>query len=95
MKPKQFIIPRVLITYGVLATETKWFKKINFDTRNEITEDHPTFRTTIDNYTQFVPGAAVFALQAFFWSKRGKLGKKELIVYAMSLGISTAICCTH
>lgn len=40
-------------------------QKINFDTRNEITEDHPTFRTTIDNYTQFVPGAAVFALQAF------------------------------
>jgi hypothetical protein len=65
LKPKHFIIPGVLITYGVLATETKWFKKINFDTRNEITEDHPTFRTTIDNYTQFVHGAAVFALQAF------------------------------
>lgn len=27
LKPKHFIIPGVLITYGVLATETKWFKK--------------------------------------------------------------------
>ncbi|CAM3659142.1 phosphatase PAP2 family protein [Elizabethkingia occulta] len=90
LKPKHFIIPGVLITYGVLATETKWFKKINFDTRNEITEDHPTFRTTIDNYTQFVPGTAVFALQAFGVKGESSV-KKELIVYAMSIGISTAI----
>nr|WP_315028459.1 phosphatase PAP2 family protein [uncultured Chryseobacterium sp.] len=90
LKPKQFIIPGVLITYGVLATETKWFKKINFDTRNEIREDHPTFRTSIDNYTQFLPGAAVFALQAFGIKGQSSV-KKELIVYAMSIGISTAI----
>ncbi|AZA83734.1 PAP2 family protein [Chryseobacterium lactis] len=90
LKPRQFIIPGVLITYGVLATETKWFKKINFDTRNEIMEDHPTFGTSIDNYTQFLPGAAVFALQAFGIKGQSSV-KKELIVYAMSIGISTAI----
>ncbi|WP_426479322.1 phosphatase PAP2 family protein [Chryseobacterium sp. CBSDS_008] len=90
LKPKQFIIPGVLITYGVLATETKWFKKINFDTRNEIREDHPTFRTSIDNYTQFLPGAAVFALQALGVKGESSV-KKELIVYAMSIGISTAV----
>ncbi|WPO89263.1 phosphatase PAP2 family protein [Chryseobacterium sp. HR92] len=90
LKGRQFIIPGALITYGVLATETKWFKKVNFDTRNEIMEDHPTFRTTIDNYTQFLPGAAVFALQAFGVKGESSV-KKELIVYAMSIGISTAI----
>ncbi|MGU3375101.1 phosphatase PAP2 family protein [Chryseobacterium sp. M5A1_1a] len=90
LKPKQFIIPGALITYGILATETKLFKKVNFDTRNEIMEDHPTFRTTIDNYTQFLPGAAVFALQAFGIKGESSV-KKELIVYAMSIGISTAI----
>ncbi|MBP1164488.1 MULTISPECIES: phosphatase PAP2 family protein [unclassified Chryseobacterium] len=90
LKAKQFIIPGVLITYGALATATEQFKKINFDTRNEIREDHPTFRTTIDNYTQFLPGATVFALQAFGIKGESSV-KKELIVYAMSIGISTAI----
>ena len=90
LKAKQFIIPGVLITYGALATTTDRFKKINFDTRNEIREDHPTFSTTIDNYTQFLPGATVFALQAFGIKGESSV-KKELIVYAMSIGISTAI----
>ncbi|MBV8327749.1 phosphatase PAP2 family protein [Chryseobacterium sp.] len=90
LKPKQFIIPGALITYGILATTTHSFKKINFDTRDEIMEDHPTFRTTIDNYSQFAPGAAVFALQAFGIKGESSI-KKELIVYAMSIGISTAI----
>lgn len=90
LKPKQFIIPGILIGYGVLATETTLFKKINFDTRDEIREDHPTFRTSIDNYSQFAPGAAVFALQALGIKGESSV-KKELIVYAMSIGISTAI----
>lgn len=90
IKATKFIVPGVLIGYGVLATETKLFKKINFDTRNEIREDHPTFATGLDNYTQFVPGAAAFALKAFGVQGESSL-RKSAIVYAMSLGISTAI----
>ena len=90
LKFKNFIVPGVLISYGVLATETKLFRKINFDTRNEIKEDHPSFATKIDNFSQAAPAVAVFALQAFGVKGQSTV-KKEAVVYAMSLGISTLV----
>lgn len=89
LKAKQFIVPAALIGYGLLATDAKFFKNINLDVRNEIVANHPNFKTKIDDYTRIVPGAAVFVLQAFGIKGESSV-KKEAVVYAMSVGISTA-----
>lgn len=85
-----FIAPALCITYGALALKNNALDQLNFSTRAEIKEDHPFFRTHIDNYFQYAPGAAVFALQAL--GVKGKnTAAHEAIIYATSLGIAAAV----
>ena len=85
---KALVIPAALIGYGVLTIGIKGLKKLDRDTKEEITEDHPHFITHADNYLQYSPAAAVYILNAF-----GVMGKNNLrdrtIIYALSNLIST------
>lgn len=85
-----FIAPAAFITYGALAVKSDLLEGLNFSTRAEIKEDHPFFRTHIDNYFQYAPGAAAFALQAL--GVKGKnTAAREAIIYATSIGIAAAV----
>ncbi|MGJ7030585.1 phosphatase PAP2 family protein [Niabella hirudinis] len=87
---KQFIAPATLIALGGLADGTNLFKGLNQTTKNEIVEDHPTFGTRVDNVLAYTPGLAVFALRGLGIKGKNTLGH-EAILYAMSLGINTAL----
>jgi len=85
-----FMAPAVFITYGALAVKSDLLESLNFSTKAEIKEDHPFFKTHIDNYFQYAPAAAVFALQL-----AGVKGKntpaREAMIYASSMAIAAAI----
>ena len=86
IKVKQFIIPAAMITYGFISLANP---KLNQSTNNELREDHPLFHSNYDNYTQFAPGAAVFALNAF--GVEGKHNWKDAaLIYGTTIAITTA-----
>ncbi|MBK0382834.1 phosphatase PAP2 family protein [Pedobacter sp. SD-b] len=64
-KNQEYLIaPVAFITYGFSSLASTEVREWNVDIRNEIVEDHPTFHTSADNYLQFSPAVATFALKA-------------------------------
>lgn len=62
-QPKSYLIPAVFTAYGFIALSDNGLRSLNITTSNEIHEDHPNFKTSVDNYLQFSPAAATFALK--------------------------------
>ncbi len=87
---KTLAVPAILTAYGFAALGNKNLIKFNLSTKEEVREDHPNFATHIDSYSQFFPAATVFALHAFGYKGIHNTADAA-ILYAMSMGISTAI----
>jgi membrane-associated phospholipid phosphatase len=88
-KLKNLVIPVSCITYGFLATGNNALRRFDKSTRNEIIGDHPKFVTKVDNYLQYSPAAAVYALNAL--GVKGKNNFKDrTIIYALTTVITTA-----
>lgn len=83
---KALIIPAAFITYGALSFEENQINNLDRTTRNELQEDHPLFAAHLDNYTQFAPSLAVYALNF-----AGIKGRNTLLdatgIYMMSTAI--------
>ncbi len=60
---KSYILPLALTSYGLIALENDGLRSLNFSTKDEIVEDNPGFKTSIDNYLQLTPALATFALK--------------------------------
>lgn len=46
-----YILPAVLITYGVIASNTNGaLKRLDISTKDELQEDHPLFAAHVDDY---------------------------------------------
>lgn len=90
IKAWHFILPTVMMSYGFVGLESDGLKKLDSSTNVEIHEHNPLFNSTIDNYTQFVPGAVVFILNGL--GIKGKHNWKDAaLIYGGSITISTAI----
>jgi membrane-associated phospholipid phosphatase len=61
-KVTKFIGPAALITYGYVATKSDALFNISKSVQQYVWVDHPHNTTTIDNYLQFAPAVAVYAL---------------------------------
>jgi hypothetical protein len=87
---KSVILPASLIAYGFVALENDGLQHLNASTKSELREDHSKFVTHVDNYMQFAPAAAVYALNI-----AGIEGKHNFrdrtIIYGLSTLLSTAI----
>lgn len=79
-------VPAAMIGYGFLALNNPTLRDLNGTTKAELKEDHPQFHTHIDNYLQYTPVAAVYALNAF-----GIHGKHNLRDRTIILGISAVL----
>ncbi|WP_345954685.1 phosphatase PAP2 family protein [Mucilaginibacter sp. PAMB04168] len=81
-----FIPPAVFIGYGLLSFEVDAIRRVDFHVYNDIQKKHPDFHTPVDNYFQFAPVVAVYALNL-----AGVPGKNRFIdrtiLYAMSEAI--------
>ena len=89
-KKVSLILPAAFITYGFVSLKNKGLQNLNNNTKTEITEDHKTPVTKIDNYLQYSPAIAVYGLNAL--GVKGKNNFRDrTIIYGLSTIISSAI----
>lgn len=86
-KPLTFVVPAVLMGYGFAAVyDHGALKQLDVSTKEELQEDHPLFAAHVDDYLQFAPAAAVYALNL-----SGVKGKHNLFDASMLYVTSAAI----
>lgn len=61
---QSFILPAAMITYGVTAVNNHTLQNLNGHVKEQIWEDIPHKKTTIDNFMMFSPAVAVYGLNA-------------------------------
>ena len=59
---RKLIVPATMIAYGFVALHVASLTYISEGIQEETWDDHPHNTTTIDNYLQFAPAVAVYAL---------------------------------
>jgi membrane-associated phospholipid phosphatase len=84
------IVPTTLITYGIIAQGNNGLHTLDISTRDKIVTDYRTPFTKIDNYTQWMPAIAVYALNAAGIKGKNNLRDRTML-YALSNIISTGI----
>lgn len=84
------VVPASLITYGFVALENDGLLRLNHSTRSELREDHPAFITHADNYLQFSPAVAVYALNIAGIGGRHNFRDRTMI-YGLSTVLATAM----
>ncbi|MBW8686875.1 phosphatase PAP2 family protein [Chitinophaga rhizophila] len=80
------IVPTAMMTYGAVSLTSGTLRSLDHSTKNEVTEDHPTFRTSVDDYLKYVPAAAVYAL-----NMAGIKGKHNFVDRTILLGMSSVL----
>lgn len=86
-RPAAFIAPVVLGGYGFAAVYSNGaLKQLDVSTKAELQEDHPLFAAHVDDYLQFAPAAAVYALNL-----SGIKGKHNLFDASMLYVTSAAL----
>lgn len=87
-----FIAPVVLAGYGFAAVyDHGALKQLDVSTRAELQEDHPLFAAHVDDYMQFAPAAAVYALNLSGIKGRHNLFDASMlyVTSAAIMGVST------
>ncbi len=83
---KSFIVPAVLVSYGLISLGNNAIRTLDYHTKAELQEDHPLFAHHLDNYMQYAPMAAVYGLDL-----AGIKGKHDVAdqtaLYLLSFGI--------
>ncbi|MEO5910135.1 MAG: phosphatase PAP2 family protein [Pelobium sp.] len=79
-------LPILFIAYGFTAIESNPLKQVNYEFREEILENNPSFRTHIDNYLQYSPLIATFAFKL-----SGNSGRSNFINSVRTLGMSAIL----
>lgn len=83
---KSFIVPAVLISYGLVSLGNNAIRRLDYSTRAELQEDHPAFALHADNFLQFAPGVAFYALNlAGVKSKHGIVDGTAIYVLAEAI----------
>jgi len=86
-RPVAFVVPAVLMGYGFAAVyDNGALKQLDVSTKAELQEDHPLFAAHVDNFLQFAPAAAVYALNL-----SGVKGEHNLFDASMLYASSAAI----
>jgi hypothetical protein len=76
---KELIIPTVLIGYGFIGIESDGIKNFNAEIKEEVNENIDK-NLTIDDITQYVPAASVYALNAMGIQGKNNFKDRTLIL---------------
>lgn len=87
---KQLIIPAALIGYGVIGIESDQIKSWNHNIREEVIEDIDG-KITIDDFTQWSPAGAVYALDALGVESKNSFRDRTVILATSYLIMSTTV----
>jgi hypothetical protein len=79
---QSLIVPISLVTYGVFSQADEDFRDFDVNIKNVVRRD-PDFNNPIDNYLQYAPGFAAFALNAA--GVKGKSSFRDMtMIYLLS-----------
>jgi hypothetical protein len=67
------IIPSVALAYGFVKLDNNVLANLDLEARHEFYSEHPHRQFIVDDYLQFAPGAAVFALNGMGIKGRNSL----------------------
>ncbi|MES2486403.1 MAG: phosphatase PAP2 family protein [Bacteroidota bacterium] len=87
---KQLIIPSVLIGYGIVGLESDQLKTWNLQLRDEVKEDIDE-KISIDDFTQWAPAAAVFALDGLGIESKNSLRDRSVILLTSYVIMSSTV----
>jgi hypothetical protein len=83
---RPLIIPTAMVTYGVAALHTSVLENWNTEVHERVAVDNPGRRIHVDNYLQWSPAMAVYALNL-----AGIKGKHRLVDRTFLFGFSNLI----
>ena len=86
MLPKLWVLPTAAIGYGLISLHNGELKELDQQEKYEVAVEHPHRPIHIDNYLQWSPAAAVYALNVM-----GVNGKHNFTDRSVIYGISTVI----
>ncbi|WP_164110693.1 MULTISPECIES: phosphatase PAP2 family protein [Sphingobacterium] len=86
---KRWVVPSVLVSYGVVSFAVPQLKQIDVSIRDEVL--HEQFRRTwIDDYTQYAPAAVALTLNLCGYSGRNTF-KEAFFIYGTSQLLAAAV----
>lgn len=83
-------VPVVMTGYGLISLKSKDLQQVNRNVQQAVWVDRPHNRTHLDNYLQFSPAVAVFALDLAGVKAKHPL-KERLFVYGLAELVSTGV----
>lgn len=89
-KFKQLIIPTVLIGYGVIGIESDGLKFINSGIKEEVNENIDR-KITIDDFSQYLPAASVYGLNAMGIKGKHNFKDRTIILGTSYLLVSASV----
>lgn len=84
-KLTSFIPAAAAVTYGFVALNSDWFRKLDTHIYENTNKRHPDFHTPIDDYLRYAPAAAVFGLELAGVKGKNNLGDKTALFLISSL----------
>lgn len=87
---KQLIIPSALMTYAVVGMESDQIKLYNTNIREEVIDDIDK-KTSIDDFSQYAPAAAVYGLNLAGIQGKNNLKDRTIILGTSYLIMTTAV----
>lgn len=76
---KQLIIPAVLITYGAIGLGSDFLQSVNSEIREEVKENIDS-KFTIDDFSQYLPAASIYGLDALGIKGKNNFRDKTIIL---------------
>lgn len=88
---KSYIIPGLMVVYGITAIENDGLKSLNTEFKDELYAENPHKKIHIDNYLQFAPAAMVFGLDALGIKAKHNLRDRAMLFFMSNLITNTSV----
>ena len=88
--PRELMLPVSLITYGIFSQANEDMRDFDNNIKSIVRRD-PDFHTPIDNYFQYIPGLAVYGLNAVGIKGRHNFRDRTIIYVAANLMMSATV----
>ena len=88
---KSFIVPGVLMVYGVASLKSYPLQAVNKEVREEVWMEHPHSTTSVDDYLRFVPAVAVYGLNAFGIKGKNNFRDRSMIYLMSNVFVCSAV----
>lgn len=82
---KSFIPGAVAVTYGFVALNSDWLRKLDNNVYENTNKRHPNFHTPLDDYLRYLPAAAVYGLGLAGVQGKNSMGDKTALFFLSSL----------